>query len=281
MGKPALLVLAAALLVQTGEAATGARRYLPVEMRFLDRNHGFVELQPLFACSSCPLRIQRTDDGGKTWHASSLRRLPLSAAGRRFRASWRRGTKRGLQLAAVVTPTVAWTTSQPQTGAGSRLYLSRDGGHSWQRLKLPCGRPFAFYRPLVAAVSARRAWILCLGEPGAGQQNKALYETVDARQWTLRRNLSGSGYGQRLALTPTGFGLLAESRSGLLVTRDRGRSWQMPRITSPEEAEPQAVAVFPPGWGLVLVRDDRSKRRAELYRTRDAGRHWNLLRVWR
>jgi photosystem II stability/assembly factor-like uncharacterized protein len=254
---------------------------MPVDMRFFDLNHGFVELQPVIACNSCPDRVQRTDDGGKTWRTTSLRHMPIPPAERRFRASWRSGTKHWLELAFVVGPSVAWATSQPETGLGSRLFLSRDGGHSWRRVRLPCGRPFAFYRPLVAAVSGRRAWILCLGEPGAGQQNKALYETVDARRWTLRHNLSGSGYGQRLAFSQVGFGLLAESRGGLLVTRDRGRRWRMPRITSPEVAEPQAIAVFPPRWGLVLVRDDRSRRRIELYRTRDAGRRWNLLRVWR
>jgi photosystem II stability/assembly factor-like uncharacterized protein len=281
VAKTILLVLAGAILVQTGEAATGARRYLPVDMRFFDRNHGFVELQPVIACTSCPARIRRTDDGGRTWRTTSLKRLPLPPVERQFRASWRSGAKRGLQLAAVVAPTVAWATSQPQTGAASRLFLSRDGGHSWRRLSLRCGRPFAFYRPLVAAVSARRAWALCLGEPGAGQQNKALYETVDSSRWTLRRRLNGSGYGQRLAFSGTGFGLLAESRGGLLVTRDSGRSWRMPRITSPEVAEPQAIAVFAPGRGLVLVRDDRSVRRVELFGTHDAGRRWSLLHVWR
>jgi photosystem II stability/assembly factor-like uncharacterized protein len=282
VGKSALLlVLACLALVQEGGAATERATYLPVDMRFLDVEHGFVQLQPVIACGSCPDRIQRTDDGGKTWRATSLRHIPLPNAERRFRASWRSGTKRRLQLATVVAPTVAWATSQPETGRGSRLFLSRDGGDSWQRLRLPCGRPFAFYRPLVAAVSARRGWVLCLGEPGAGQQNKALYETLDASLWTLRRDLSSSGYGQRLAFSQTGFGLLAESRGGLLVTRDSGRSWRMPRITSPEEAEAQAIAVFPPGRGLVLVRDDRSRRRVELYTTPDAGRRWSLLHVWK
>jgi photosystem II stability/assembly factor-like uncharacterized protein len=75
--------------------------------------------------------------------------------------------------------------------------------------------------------------------------------------------------------------LLAESRGGLLVTRDSGRNWRMTRITSPEVAEPQAIAVFRAGAGLVLVRDDRSVCRVELYETHDAGRRWSLLHVWR
>jgi photosystem II stability/assembly factor-like uncharacterized protein len=281
VGKTALLLLAFAVLVQTGEAATAARRYLPVDMRFFDRNHGFIELQPVFACKSCPVRIRRTDDGGRTWHRTLLKRLPLSPAERRFRASWRSGTRRGLQLATVVAPTVAWATSQPRTGAASRLFLSRDGGHSWRKVGLNCARSFAFYRPLVAAVSASHAWALCLGEPGAGQQNKVLYETVDASTWTVRKHLSGSGYGQRLAFARTGFGLLAESRGGLLVTRDGGRSWRMPRITSPEVAEPQSVAAFTSGRGVVLVRDNRSGQRVELYGTYDAGGHWARVHVWR
>ncbi|MGZ4257266.1 MAG: hypothetical protein ACXVRE_05840, partial [Gaiellaceae bacterium] len=201
-------------------------------------------------------------------------------AERRFRASWRSGTKRGLQLAAVVAPTVAWATSQSQTGVASRLFLSRDGGHSWRRLSLNCGRSFAFYRPLVAAVSARRAWALCLGEPGVGQQNKKLFETTDAQHWVLRRNLSGFGYGFQLAFARSGFGLLAEDRGGLLISRSGGRRWSLARITSPDAAVPLRVAVFGRRSGLALVRDDRSRRRVELYESESGGRKWRLVHLW-
>lgn len=277
----ALLLLTGLLLVQAGGAASGARTYLPVAMQFLDRQHGFVELAPTRRCASCRHRIARTSDGGETWRSTSLRRLPRPAAERRFRASWRRGTHRGLQLAAVVSAKVAWATSQEASGGPSRVFLSRDGGLAWRRVAHPCARAVDFWGPLIAAPSARHAWLLCLGQPGAGQQNKALYETTDGKRWVLRRNLSGSGYGQWLAFSRSGFGLLAESRGGLLLTRDGGRTWTETRITSPEVAEPQSIALLSPSLGLVLVRDDRSRRLIELYRTRDAGQIWSLLHIWR
>ena len=281
MRRFALLLLFGLSLTQAGGAATNATRYLPVDMRFLDAAHGFVRLEPVLRCRSCRPRIERTDDGGRRWRTTSLARLPLPPAESRFRATWRTGSRRTLQLAAVVGPSVAWATSQSRTGAGSQLFVSRDGGRSWGRVKVPCGRPLAFYRPLVAAVSARHAWLLCLGQPGAGQQNKALYETADGRTWRLRRSLSGSGYGLALAFASKGFGLLAESRGGVLVTRDGGRTWRLASMTSPEIAEPQAIDVLRPAMGLVLVRDDRSGRALELYRTRKAGPGWDLVHVWR
>lgn len=282
MRRLALLLFLGLSLTPAGGAATGSRHYLPVDMTFFDPAHGFVLLEPAIECGSCPPRVERTDDGGKTWSTTTLRRLPLAPAERRFRATWRSGSRRGLQLAAVVGPSLAWATLQPRKGGDSRLFVSRDGGRSWQRVKVPCGRPYAFYRPLVAAASARHAWLLCLGQPGVGQQNKALYETVDGRTWRrLRPNLNGSGYGFALAFAPNGFGLLAEDRGGLLVTRDGGNSWRLAGVTSPEVAEPQAIDVFRPAVGIVLVRNDRSRRMLELYRTRRTGPGWDRVHTWR
>lgn len=245
-------------------------------MRFVDPTHGYVELAAVVRCVTCPNRVEKTTDGGRTWRSTSLRGLPLPLAEQRFRATWRGGSRRRLQLEVAVSANVGWATSGP-----SRLFVSRDGGLSWRKVRVPCARAYAFSAPLVAAVSAEHAWLLCLGQPGAGQQNKALYETSDAEQWALRRNLSGSGYGEALAFARSGFGLLAEWRGGLLVTRDGGRTWRTTPITSPESAEPQRVFVSPPSLGLVLVRDDRLMRTIKLYRTRNAGGGWRLLRVWR
>jgi photosystem II stability/assembly factor-like uncharacterized protein len=282
--KPALVLLLGLVLVQPGAAARAGPKYLPFAMRFVDPEHGYVVLEPQTSCASCRNRVERTSDGGRSWLLTSMRHMPFPPAERSFRATWRNGSRRDLRLASVVGPKVAWATWQRETGDSSRLFISRDGGLAWRRVRLPCGRPYSFWRPLVAATSAVHAWVLCLGEPGVGQQNKALYETTDGKSWVLvlRKNLSGSGYGQSLAFSPTGFGLLAESRGGLLVTRNGGRSWRWAdRITSPEEAEPQSISLFPPSYGLVLVRDDRAHRQIELFRTRDSGRTWRLLHVWR
>jgi photosystem II stability/assembly factor-like uncharacterized protein len=274
--KLALLFLLAGLVAVQAGGAARAPKYLPAGMRFVDPAHGYVELVAVLRCVTCPNRIEKTTDGGKTWRSTSLRHLPLSFAEQRFRATWRGGSRRRLQLEVVVSATVGWAMNGP-----SRLFVSRDGGLSWREVRVPCARAYGFSAPLIAAVSAEHAWLLCLGQPGAGQQNKALYETSDARRWTLRRNLSSSGYGQAMAFSPSGFGLLAESRGGLMVTRSGGRSWTFSRITSPEVAEPQSIALFGRSRGLVLVRDDRLGRKIELYRTRDAGRGWQLLHVWR
>jgi hypothetical protein len=279
MRKLALLLLGGLILVQAGGASTAAPKYLPMAMRFVDRAHGYVELVPQLKCPSCRLKIAETTDGGLTWRPTGLTKLPLPLAEQHFRTTWRNGTRRGLRLAAVVNSRVAWGTSGASSGPFG-LFLSRDGGLSWRKAVAPYPTPTAFWPPLVSAPTAEHAWVLVLGQPGAGQQRKALYETTDARHWRLRWRFNGSGYGESIAFSETGFGLLGELRGGLLVTRDGGRRWRLASITSPEIAEPQALAVFG-RRSIVLVRDDRRGRVMKLYRSDDAGRRWRPVHAWR
>jgi photosystem II stability/assembly factor-like uncharacterized protein len=187
----------------------------------------------------------------------------------------------GLQLEVVVNARIAWATTGKEADP-ARVFRSLDGGQHWSRLGNPC--PHALASDLLfAALDARHAWLLCLGEPGTGNQRKALFEMTDGRQWAplTGRGMVDYGYGRRLLFASTRFGLLMELRGGLFVTRDGGRRWRQARITSPEVREPQGVAVFSPSSALVLVRDDSSRRVLELYRTEDAARSWRLVHAWR
>jgi hypothetical protein len=285
-----MLVLAGLVLVQTGGAATGAPKYLPVALEFASLERGLIELAPGPAPRAA--RIISTTDGGKTWRPSSLRELPRATMTRRFRATWRHGTRRGLHLAAIVSSKIAWGTSRVSLDGPTRLFVTRDGGSNWRGVAQPCPGALEFKEPLLAALTERHAWLLCLGQPGAGHQVKALYETSNARSWTLRaatllprpagRGLASAGYGFWLTFTERGFGVIAELRGSLLVTRDGGRSWRPARISSPGESEAANAALITPGVGFVLVRDTRIPTTVvSLYRTNNAGRSWRLVRAWR
>jgi photosystem II stability/assembly factor-like uncharacterized protein len=130
-------------------------------------------------------------------------------------------------------------------------------------------------------VTPRIGWIVCAGQPGTGQQAKAVFRTDDAgRSWhRAGGRLDWSGYVWGTAFAADGFGLVWESRGTLYVTRDGGSSWvAKPRFAVPELDFGGGGAAFQGGHGLVLLaRRDRSYR---LFATRDFGHSWRLVHRW-
>jgi photosystem II stability/assembly factor-like uncharacterized protein len=203
-----------------------------------------------------PLSL-RTLDGGRTWH-------PFT---HRFDADF----------------------ATPRIGLGFRvgrfefvrgLVLTTDGGRSWQRRESPCAR-YVSFSAAIELVTPRLGWIVCVGQPGTGQQLKAVYRTTNAAK-TWRRatgDLTSSGYAWGAGFAPDGFGLVWEGRGTLYVTRDGGGHWTAkPRLAEPEVDFGGGGAAFAGGRGLVLLtRGDRSER---LLATRDHGRRWSLVRRW-
>jgi photosystem II stability/assembly factor-like uncharacterized protein len=161
------------------------------------------------------------------------------------------------------------------------LRLTRDGGASWQRRNSPCTRAIA-NSVATELVTPRIGWIVCTGQPGAGQQPKAVYRTADAgRTWRRAKGrLSWSGYAWGTAFGRDGFGLVWESRGTLYVTRDGGDHWSAkPRLARPEIDFGGGGAAFAGGRGLVLL--SRGAGAARLLATRDYGRTWRVVHRWR
>jgi photosystem II stability/assembly factor-like uncharacterized protein len=161
------------------------------------------------------------------------------------------------------------------------LLLTRDGGASWQPRPSPCPRAVAF-SAAIELVTPSVGWIVCTGQPGTGQQNKAVYKTTDTgRTWhRVDSRLSWSGYVWGTAFAADGFGLIWESRGTLYVTRDGGKRWTpQPNLAEPEIDFGGGGAAFSGGSGLVLL--TRGAGAARLLATRDHGRTWRLVRRWR
>jgi photosystem II stability/assembly factor-like uncharacterized protein len=174
--------------------------------------------------------------------------------------------------------------------AAVALASTDDGGRAWRRRTSPCtgGESFG---ALVDAVTPRLAWIVCLGQPGAGNETKRVYSTTDdARSWRAgaysrayphiasRGGIGFYGYPAGISVTPSGFGLLWESRGTLFVTHDGGRDWiDQHRTVEPEVDFGLAARAFPGGRGLVLV---SRLGHARVLATDDAGRSWRVVRRW-
>ena len=138
---------------------------------------------------------------------------------------------------------------------------------------------------------------MCVGQPGAGNQPKAVLATPDlGKTWSLRARtsppggrghcLSSFGYGQGLAFHGDGNGALWESRgSGLLLTGDGGRSWCSPGAPTRAEIDfGQSVSAFSPRGYFLLVYNTAftaPKGRIRLLVSRDDGAHWRVVHRWR
>ena len=211
-------------------------------------------------------RYLLTTDGGRHWRRFHLR-YPASFATARLGLGYRTSL----------------------VGNRSKLALldTRDGGKTWQQQPTPCQGVSA----LTDLVTRRLAWLMCLDEPGAGNQAKALYRSSDGgRHWQrllqvpmtgrARGGIVSFGYPRGMAFAPGGFGILWESRGTLYVTRDGGRHWTAKsKLVQPEVDFGHGGAAFPQGRAFVLV-GQGAGRPARLLETADYGRTWQTIIRW-
>jgi photosystem II stability/assembly factor-like uncharacterized protein len=159
------------------------------------------------------------------------------------------------------------------------LVFTRDGGRTWEPRRSPCPR-FVSFSAAVELVTPTLGWIVCAGQPGTGQQLKAVYRTSDAgRTWRrLSDALSGSGYVYGASFARDGFGLVWEGRGTLYVTRDGGRHWiPKPKVAEPELDFGAGAVAFQGGKGFFLA---QRNPRLRLLATRNFGRTWQLVHRW-
>ena len=164
-------------------------------------------------------------------------------------------------------------------------------GQTWRQTTDPCARAVAS-RVYADLVTVRLGWVICVGQGGAGNEEKAVFRTSDGGS-TWRRGaemvvvprlrvqggLGSYGYPQGIAFAHDGFGLIWEGRGTLHVTRDGGLNWTAkPNVAQPELDFGGGAAAFPHGRGLVLL--GRGDGAARLLATRDYGRSWAIVHRW-
>jgi photosystem II stability/assembly factor-like uncharacterized protein len=289
-------ILAAALALLAAEASphTKPSRFEPQTLAFWDARHGLVAGFE-FRDNRRRAVARLTSDGGRTWR--TVRRgigpygvavvrggrhgwiaLPgaLLRTGDRGR-TWSVFSRARVSGPSFATPTDGWAI------AGGRVVATHDGGVRWRPLRHPCGRAARATEPQLALATATHGWILCLGQPGAGQQLKAIYETRDGgRSWRLRAtdflgvkrrgNIPGDGYASGISFLANGHGWLAETRGSFWETRDGGTRWRSLPISRPDVVEAHAAQLLSDRVGVALIFYSR-----RLAVTRDGGRSWRYV----
>jgi photosystem II stability/assembly factor-like uncharacterized protein len=232
----------------------------------------WAEVSPKADCTSCASVMLHTHDGGRSWQPG--RRAP--------------------SMPSFTSSRVGYALRSRETDAGTLMRTS-DGGRTWHRVGRPCRKGWGGFgwSAEVTFVSSSHGWVVCKGQPGAGHQSKALYETTNGgATWKRllnvffepgriqRGGLSGSGYPGGISFVRAGRGLLWEGRESSYYTSDGGRHWRPISATSPEEREGYAGWFVSKGAAYLLVQDNGVRQDYELLRTRDGGRTWKLVRSW-
>jgi photosystem II stability/assembly factor-like uncharacterized protein len=172
-----------------------------------------------------------------------------------------------------------------------RLLRTTDGGRTWQRAPRPA-RCFSEF-PNIDLVTPRLGWLVCGGEPGAGNEEKTVFRTRDGgRTWqegsstshmnhpVVRGGIALFGYPQGIAFAPNGFGLMWESRGTLYVTRDGGNNWFPKWHVALADADfGRGASVFADGTGFALLGRGGGLP-AQLIETHDFGHTWDVVRRW-
>jgi photosystem II stability/assembly factor-like uncharacterized protein len=144
--------------------------------------------------------------------------------------------------------------------------VSTDGSPSFQRYTPPCSDS---QLPDLAAVSDTQLSLVCQeAEGSAGQQPKHFYtSTTGGRTWSARLADPAQIIGTTVAATASAT-FVGNSRTGIEVTRDGGRTWA---ASLRSEAGCSYVGFVSSTVGEALVGE-------QLRLTHDAGRTWSVAR---
>lgn len=134
----------------------------------------------------------------------------------------------------------AWILTWQEMARESQLFMTQDGGRSWQPETLPAyaGRCISL---ILARSSDKKLWLLCGGGLATAMQLKSLYASTDnGASWDLvadndptgesksRGRIPASGHmwdSRGFAVTSPTTAFMALNRGTLYVTHDGGQNW--------------------------------------------------------
>jgi photosystem II stability/assembly factor-like uncharacterized protein len=286
---------------------------VPTAIAFWDARQGLLGTRSCRYPGACPAgTIEVTADGGRSFRVALHTRSPVIALqsagagaeiaqlddGHTLRTldrgrSWRPFRLRFHASFAMPRVGLGFRTSVAGNHLALTLLATSDGGRSWHARQSPC-RPAVANTALLDLVTPRLGWLVCLGEPGAGNQQKAVYHTTNGgRSWEVgaeqiayprvrvHGGISSYGYPYGIAFAPDGFGILWEGRGTLYVTRDGGRRFAArPSVARPEIDFGRGAAAFPGGRALLLLGRGGGPP-TRLLATTDHARTWQTVHRWR
>lgn len=287
------IALSVALAITGGAHAERTIALPPRSIAFLDARHGVLGTDQT---------IETTLDGGVTWTIRYRGKGPFVVVSERgarrvwataprlwlYSANggltWQRVGRRPVSGVAFGNPGLGWEAKR------GWLVVTRDGGRNWRRASRVChGRGYTFDVAGLSHVSDQHGWVVCVGQPGAGQQQRAIVETRDGgRTWAMRAcgcqapltrgRIPWAGYPRGIRFTPDGHGALFQFRgSPILITHDAGRTWRH-GVGRPEiDLEVDASLVSP---RRIYALAAQGAERARLLVTTDGGGDWRLVRRW-
>jgi hypothetical protein len=288
-----MLVAAVCLIALSAAEGTQARKsvslprstLVPNTVAFIDRKHGILGTGWEGCANSawhCRLQgtISVTSDGGKTWHVVLHTRQPVVAVD-----SFHDGDYALLEGGQTFTTAAAEPWRWRPIGRHPRAFE----GYCPKRWQPGFSADFV-------DTNIATPWSICVGQPGAGNEAKAVYRGRKRVAFTPFQAHRGSGgislygYPSGISGVPSprsagtgGFGLIWESRGTLYVTHDGGLQWHaLPKIARPEVdfGDWADADVYPHGTAFVLLSIGGSEKR-RLIETTDAGRTWHVVHRWR
>lgn len=311
--RAALVAVVAAVAAQSGTAARIQLHTTPNSAVFWNAHDGLLGVgrcaSTKYQCGSGAVEL--TTDGGRTYRIALRTRRPVvsvQTAGPRgaIVVMYTRHAYRTLDGGRTWQPwhlRAGSSFATPRIGLGFRTYevgnrnrlallRTRDGGRSWVTIRKPANC-FSEY-PDLDLVTPRLGWVVCAGEPGAGNEEKAVFSTRDGgRTWHEGASVQGMnnpkerggisllGYPAGIAFAPNGFGLMWESRGTLYVTRDGGKNWHArPDLAAFDVDFGRGGSAFADGTGFVLLGHGGGSS-ARLVATHDFGRTWRVVQRWR
>lgn len=247
------------------QVVAGLGRPVVSRIEFVDLQRGWLWQADIAGGTT----LKRTDDGGRLWH--TLPGLPKGSQGFQF---FNRSS--GVLLCD--------QGKYPSTVAA--VYRTADGGKTWHRAgAIPLGPGFDPGGAHLSFIDPRHGWIASGLSPSAGQEPKALFQTVDGgHSWRkiawvgfpvqdnhlTEAGLPSGGYVAGLFFLTPRRGWLPLATGPVLETSNGGRSWQPVWTTRFDGDTLGDIQFVDPRHGWLMDRGD-------LWATVDGGKTWRRL----
>jgi photosystem II stability/assembly factor-like uncharacterized protein len=164
------------------------------------------------------------------------------------------------------------------------IFRTVDGGSIWTEINLPAD--YYVNWSDFSWVSSQIGYVLCGGEPGAGNQMKSLYYTNNGgKTWAIKSssgysgefkkigNLTGGGYCAGIKFFANGIGYMGLSRGDLQKSVDNGVNF-FDITNSNDDSDEPVPDLINSNEGYTIFNNNIKYKNGTLYHTIDGGKVW-------